>query len=445
MIELDRLDVPSPGALPELRVGAPVRTSLDNRLALTVLPRPTVPRVEFRLTVPAGGSAGPGPATGELLRRGLSLGTRTMDQQALAEALHRLGGSMTVHQDQDHIHLAAAALSEAEAELYRILASVVTEPELPPSDLETEKAKLIDNLRVARATPDFVAAEALQAEVYQNHPYGRPQPSEEQVEATSRQTLLDFYRARFHPAAARITVVGDVEPETTRDRLARAFGGWIGAETPEPAPAVAAHRSPEVVLIDRPGSVQTVLMAGASTPAVGEPDYLPLELAVSVLGGGMESRLMRNLREDKGYAYSPHGRLESHLRDGFVLVNVEVRTEATAAALLEVQYELGRMATAGVPADELERTKRFLSGVRVLRLQTQSGLASTLASLQTHGLDQTYLEGYQRRLAEVGAEEVRQVAQRHLSPTALTMVLVGDADRIRDGLSAVSPVRVLAG
>ncbi|MHB1893118.1 MAG: M16 family metallopeptidase [Candidatus Dormibacteria bacterium] len=442
--ETDLSLVPVPGAVPPVRVTGVSQTVLPNGAAVMVVPRPSVPRVEFRLSVPAGAAMGPSAAASELLAMGIPLGTKELDQAHLAERIQDLGGSLQVHQDHDRLYVQAGALSEAEEELYQLLAELVIAPHFPAADLATERAKLTEGLRMARAEPHFPAGEALQRRSYGDHPYGRPEPSETAIRRTGRPALLELHRQTFSPWAAQITVVGDVEPRLTQARLRRAFSAWQGPHRIPRLRAVRAGRSDELLFIARPGSVQTVVVAASSGPSHGHPDHVALTLATAVLGGGFTSRMMNNLREDKGYTYSPHARLDNHLLDGLATATMDVRNEVTGAAYLELLYELGRLATLEVPREELETTRSYLSGARVIMLQTQAGLASALAQVRAHGLDHRYLERYSRQLASTSAAEVMAAARRYLAPTAMTTVMVGDPAAAVQ-LEALAPVRRLGG
>lgn len=437
-------DVPRPGPVPPLRIGRPSRSTLANGLEAMVVARPSVPRVELRLTVPAGAAIGPSAAASALLRAGVLLGTKRLNQEEVSESIQRLGGSLTIRQDQDRLHIAASALSEAEEDLYRLIFALAEQPAFPGDELETERVKLIEGLRTARATPEFPASEQLQRTVYGNHPYGRPEPLEAAIRKTSRRQLQSLHRATFVPSASQITVVGDVIPRRTLARLRSAFGTWSGPRRRLKVPRVRPHLRPEVTFIDRPGSVQTVILAGASAPPPGHPDHIPLTLASAVLGGSFSSRLMSNLREDKGYTYGASSRLDGHLKDSLLSVEIEVRTEVTAASQVELTYELGRLASVEVGQDELEATRNYLAGVRVIVLQTQSGLASSLAQVRGLGLDHRYLESYSDRLAAVTPSELRRVAARYLAPAQLTTVMVGDAAKVAGSVSSLGRIRILA-
>ena len=433
--------VPQPGPVPPLRIGRVSQTTLSNGVAVMVVPRPSVPRLEFRLSVPAGTALGPSAALSELLAMGIPLGTESMDQAELAERIQDLGGSLQVHQDEDRLFLHAAALSAAEEDLYRLLAEVVEEPAFPAAALATEKAKLLEGLRMARATAQFPAAETLQGLIYGSHPYGRRAPSDSAVRGASRRALLDLHRLTFTPRGAQITVVGAVEPRRTMALLRRAFSAWSGPRRVPAVPAVRPLRGEEVTFIPRPDSVQTVVMMGVSGPGQGHPDHLPLTVATAVLGGGFSSRMMNNLREDKGYTYSPHARVENHLRDGLAVASMEVRNEVTGAAFAELLHELARLCTTDVTAGELETTKSYMTGSRVIMLQTQAGLASALAQVRARGLDHRYLEQYSSQLQRTKASDVREAAARYLAPTAMTTVMVGDEAASLE-IAALAPLRI---
>lgn len=433
-------DVPRPGPVPPLRVGNPNRSVLENGLDLMVVARPSVPRVELRLTVPAGAAIGTSAAASQLLRAGILLGTKELNQEEVSESIQRLGGSLQVQQDHDRLHISASALAEAEDELYRLVYTIATQPHFPTEELETERVKMIEGLRMARATPQFLAGEKLQQLIYGKHPYGRPEPAESVIRKTTRRQLRELHQTTFLPSASQLTVVGDVVPRRTMARLRRAFGPWAGPRRRVTAPRVHPQRLPKVTFIDRPDSVQTVILTGVSGPPVGHPDQIPLALASAILGGSFSSRLMANLREDKGYTYSPHTMSEGHLRDTLIGAALDVRTEVTAASFVELTHELGRLATVDVEQDELEEGRNYLAGMRVIFLQTQAGLASSLSQVRSHGLDHRYLEGYSDRLSAITPTELRRVSAQYLGPSRLTTVMVGDADQAVAALSGVAAV-----
>ena len=432
--------IPALGPVPQLRLGRPLRTQLDNHLSLVVVARTAVPRVELRLLVPAGSALAPVPASGELLRRTLLTGTAQRDGVTLTGDLHSIGGDLHVAQDEDVLVLQGSALAEYEAELYELVADVVLHAAFAPAEVAAERVRLIEGLRMARSTPHFPAGEALGAAVYGDHPYGWPTPTDRQVRRCGPAVLRELHHRRFRPGSAQLTVVGAVEPRRSAARVRRAFAAWNGRGGQGRAPAVRQHPPGPLTLIDRPGSVQTVIDLAVSTPPLDHADHLPLLLATTILGGGMASRLFRNLRERHGYTYSPRTHGDAHLRDTLVVSGAEVRTEVTGAAYSELLYELGRLATTEVSTEELEGAKRYVAGTRLIAVQTQSGLAGSLASLGAHGLDHRYLETFAGRIERVGAADIRAAAARHLAPGRCHTVMVGDASRILREVQVFGPV-----
>ncbi|HVA22337.1 MAG TPA: pitrilysin family protein [Candidatus Micrarchaeia archaeon] len=438
-------DLPAIGPVPDLRLSRPVRLELAGGTRAVIVAHPTVPRIELRLTLAAGDARATVPGSSELLGRTLLAGTTRRDGATLARALQMIGADLHVSQDSDVCVLSGSVLRDHEAALYELVAEVVTEAAFPNDELLLERGRLAEHLRMARATPHFPAHETIRAQLYGAHPYGRPTPTESQVRRCGPAAVRRLHQDGFGPVDAHLTVVGDVEPRRTAQRLRVAFGDWHGRRHSWRLPQVR-HRPPSAItLIDRPEAVQTACVLAAGAPPLGHPDHLPLLLATAILGGGGPSRLMLNLRERHGYTYNPFAMTDSHLGDTLVLCGADVRCEVTAPALVEILYELGRLATTLVDPDELEGAQRYLAGTRVIAVQTQAGVAGSLASAALHGQDHRYLETFARRARAVTAADVRQVAARYLAPSRIHVVLVGPADAVAADVAALAPVTVRRG
>jgi predicted Zn-dependent peptidase len=196
-------------------------------------------------------------------------------------------------------------------------------------------------------------------------------------------------------------------------------------------------------IVDRPGAVQTnIRLAGPAVPP-GHEDAYALDVANAIFGGSGGSRLVRNIREDKGYTYSPHSAVQHFRRASIFEVSAEVSTDVTAPALVETRYELGKMAALEVEASELEGAKRYLSGLMSIRIQSQRGLAAMLARLAVFGLDIEYLKAYPRRIMSVNAADVRAASMDYLAPGRLVTLLVGDASRIAREIEALEPLEIV--
>jgi predicted Zn-dependent peptidase len=243
-----------------------------------------------------------------------------------------------------------------------------------------------------------------------------------------------------HPDGAVLILVGELPPTRMVEYVRRAFDGWTGAAARSRVPALPTPSAGPLLVVDRPGSVQTSVRFGAPALPRTDPDYPALQLANLIFGGYFSSRWTENIREDKGYTYGPHSRIDHHVLGSVLNLDVEVATEVTAAALLETWYELGRIASLPVDEAEVESVRQYAIGTLALSTATQAGLASTLAGLAAFDLGLDWIAGHPARLLATSVEQVSAAAARFFAPTAFTSVAVGDADQIAGPLSALGAV-----
>jgi zinc protease len=189
--------------------------------------------------------------------------------------------------------------------------------------------------------------------------------------------------------------------------------------------------------------VQSNLRLGGPAPSRTDPDLPAVRLANMVYGGYFSSRLVENIRERRGYSYSPRSSVDHLAAASSFLVEADVATEVTGPAFLETWYELGRIALTPVSEEELDAARRYVLGSMALSTATHAGLASTLSTLTGSGLPPQWLAEHQQALARVTVEEVQEAARRFLQPGGLTAVTVGDAGQVADPLRAFGPVEVV--
>jgi zinc protease len=396
---------------------------------------------EVRLRVPFASADPDHPARAHLLAETLLTGTQRHDRAGLAAALQGLGADLSIGVDADRLVVSGNGLAAALPDLLGLLAEVLTGATHPDGEVALERDRTVSELAVARSQPSVVAREALLQRLHGDHPYGRELPTAEEVAAVEPGAVRALHAERVRPDGALLVLVADLEPPAALDLVERALGPWAaagsgsGAEAP-PAPT----RAGGLLLVDRPGAVQSTLrLAG---PAVGraDPAYAPLVLANLVFGGYFSSRLVANIRERRGYTYSPHSGIE-HARAGSrLVVGADVSTGVTAPALLETRYELGRIATLPVEAAELAAARRYATGVLALATATAADLASTLVGLLTAGVGLEWLHDHPRALEAATEADVLAAAATHLAPARLTTVVVGDAGLVRGGLETLDVV-----
>jgi len=434
------LPVPPLGRVRSARLPTVAERVLPTGLRVVAVRRPTVPVVHVRLRVASAVRRDADLARVKLLERSMLLGTARRSQGELAEALQRIGGSLRVSSDADRMVVAGEALSGALPDLLALLAEVLTDAAYPKHEVDGERARLADLLRRAWSQPAVVADEAWLRRAYGGHPYGREHPTAEEVLEVSPGTLRGAHRRRVVPDGGLLVLVGDLQPARTLDRVEAALSAWDADGKQGHVPKVPAIQPGPLLLVDRPGAVQSNLRVGGPAVPRTDPAYAALDLANALFGGYFSSRLVRNIREDKGYTYSPRSSLQHGDRASFVLLQADVATEVTAPALLEVGYELGRIASVPPAEQEVRDTAQYLVGALALSTSTQAGLAGTLLSLLAAGLDVTWLREHPRRLLAVTPEHVYEAAHRYLAPASLVTTVVGDAALVEGPVSALGDV-----
>ena len=431
---------PAPNVIPvvqppeALRVPAVEERTLPNGLRVLAVRRASVPVVEMRLRIPVS----PPPekkarararlAETTLLSETMLTGTAEHDRRQFAEALQTLGAGLAASLDHDRLALVGSVLAPNLTQLLGLVTEVISTASYPKKDVAGERERLVAELAIARSQPAVLAREALLHRLYGDHPYAIEWPQPEALEAVTAKELRALHAQTVSPAGAVLTLVGDLRPEAALDAVEAAFGSWKGKPA-QAMPALPKHVPGGVTIVDRPGAVQTNIRLGSPSLPRTHPDYAALQVANVVFGGYFSSRLVNNIREDKGYTYSPRSSLEHAAAGSRFAVAADVATEVTAPALLEILYELGRVALLPLGEDELTAAKRYAAGTLALSTATSAGLASTLSMLAGAGLGLDYLRDHSAALGAVDAAAVARVAQQ-FAPTELAVVLLGDAEKI---------------
>jgi len=421
-------------------------TTLPSGLRLVVVPRPGVPLVELRLRVPFAApnarNAGVHAARGSVLSGAVLLGTQRHDQTGIAQLLQSHGAEMSVSTDADRLLFSTTLLPDGLGPVVGVLAELLTEAGYPADQVDGERDRLAERLAIARSQPGTIARMALAARRFGAHPYAIQLPDAELVSAVRAPALRRLHRERVLPAGSILVLVGDLDPRAATDTVAAALEGWNGKGKAVEAPAVTEQRPAGIELVDRPGAVQSNLRLGGPAPSRTDADLSATRLAAMIYGGYFSSRLVENIRERRGYSYSPRSALDHQRATSSFLVEADVATEVTGPALLETMYELGRIALAPVTEAELDGARRYILGSMALSTATHAGLASTLSALLGAGLPADWLRTHQRELSAVTVEQVQDAAARYLAPERLTAVVVGDAARVAAELGALAPVTV---
>ncbi|MEH0972430.1 pitrilysin family protein [Micromonospora sp. CPCC 205546] len=429
--------LPPLGPTRRLKLPKQAERTLGNGLTVIAVRRPAVPLVEVRLWMPFGRAH---LARGAMLAQTLLSGTQTMSSVQIAAELQKVGGGLSAGIDPDRLMLSGAALVTGLDRMLEILAEVLTDASYPNDDVATERDRLVDRIQVARSQPAHLARTALLRRIYGTHPYAVQTPEPEAVQAVRPGVLRTLHAQRVHPADAVLVLVGDVQPDRALDAAEKALSGWNGAgHTADLPPAPPLEPGP-LLLVDRPGAVQSSLRMALPAVPRTHPDHAALQLANLIFGGYFSSRWVENIREDKGYTYGGHSVVEHSVAGSVLVAGADVATEVTGPALLETTYELGRLATLAPREDELEQARQYALGTLQLGVSTQAGLASLTSAYAGSGLRLEFLAEHAARLAKATVADVAEAAARYLAPARAATVVLGDAERIEPQVAALAPV-----
>jgi predicted Zn-dependent peptidase len=422
---------------------AVTEATLPNGLTVIAVRKPGVPLAEVRLRLPALSPRPSHPARVSLLTDAMLTGAGDLDRNGIATTVQGLGGDLSVSADADRLLMGGNVLATGLGALFELMASALTGATYARKEVETERERLVERLTIARSRPGVVASETLGKRMWGEHPYALDLPTIDAVAETSPGNLRKLHDDLIRPQGAILIVVGDITAARVVDLAAAAFADWTGTAKAKPVPDLPVPTPGlPLLVVDRPGSVQTSVRYGRPAVTRTDPKFPALQLANLVFGGYFSSRWTENIREDKGYTYGPHSRVDHHQLGSMLMLDVEVATEVTAPALLETYYELGRIASLGVTEEELASVRQYAIGTLALSTSTQAGLASNLSALAPFGLGLDYILEQPKRLATVTIEDVNAAAAEFFGPSGLTGVVVGDAATIAGPLGALGAVEL---
>lgn len=437
-------DVPLPKDLPAYGPNVPftpppvAQAKLENGLTLWLAPMKTFPKATFELVVKGGYAADPQdrPGIAQLVASALLEGTKTLSAKQIAEAIQDCGGDLNADATADAISIRTSVLSEKAVAAVGLLSDIAQNAAFPEDEVAIVKHNAASQLESDEAEPGFLGRRALRRAIFGGHPYAVISPTKETIQQTTAAELKREFARRFRPDHAILVAIGDFDPKQLRAVIEKAFGVWrsAGEGIPATSPPVASITK-TVVYVPRPNSVQTAFYIGALAPNLPAPEHEAAELANAIYGGMFGSRLTRNIREDKGYTYSPYSYVSSFSTAGLLVTGADVRNEVTGPSFNEISYELNRLATTTPETEELERAKRFSIGSMTIFLQAQSPLARTLAEYWVDGLTPADLSREGEKLDHTSAAEVHAAAEKYFPMSRMTIVAVGDETVIRRQLA----------
>ncbi len=373
------------------------------------------------------------PGLAEITATVVRTGTEKRSSRQIEEDLRRIGADVGTSAGADTTAIGFNGLAEFSGDLLKLVAELAQQASFPADEFERERRQMIEGLRIARTTPSFLASERMRRVLFGAHPYAIIAPTETQVKEYRLGQLVDFYRAHYTPSNALLIAVGDFASPQMMEQIERIFGSWKPATVPVvPDTTLPELHGRRVHLVHLPESVQTQVVVANHAITRKHPDWLRLALANSIYGGAFNSRLIINIREQKGYTYSPRSGVHALRQHGYFSVNAAVRNDVVAASLTEIFYEIDRMRSLPVPEDELSDARTYMSGVFSLGLATQDGLASQLSTVYLNELPDNELETYRQRVRALSAADVLTAARAYFDSPNAQITIVGDRGQIGD-------------
>ena len=420
-----------------------VERTLPNGLRIVTLRHATVPKVTALLTVESGLAVDP-PEKAGLAQFVVDLaqeGTASRSSEQIKREVFAMGASLSATAGQDSSTFQVRGLNSTLADMLAILADVVRNPSFPQGELELLKATTAQRLQAQAASPQYVNNKLFRQTLFGNHPYSRIGVTPETLPAIDRASIATYHQTYYRPNNAFLIVVGDVAPDAVFAAAEKAFGGWERRALPDTKPAaLPALKGRTLVFVQRPNSVQSSIAVGNFTPARNDPRWYTLQLTNQIFGAAFDSRLIRNIREEKGYTYSPGSIFQAMEQGGLYRAVADVRNEVTGATLKEIYFEIDKLRAGGPEAEELSDAKQYSRGLFVIQNASQTGLANTLNTVNTFGLPKDYPETFQRQISQPSAEAVKTGAEMLLGSQDSVVVIVGDYTKVKDQLTGFANI-----
>ena len=432
---------PRPYKLPPV-----TETKLPNGLTVMLAEDGRLPLVTSQLIFLAGNKRDPKeiPGLAASVAAMLMQGTNTRTYQQIAQELDNLGGTLTAATGADSLFMDSSVLSENALKMLALMSDIGRNAAFPQNELDLHKQNRKQQLLVQHSQPGYVANEEYRKLIFGDTPYAHVGPTADAIDKLDRKALADFRDTFLVPNNAYLIIVGKLPARADLMKVITIeFGSW----QQKAVPAYTAPKPPEskrqLVIVDRPGSVQADMRLGKVTVAMSDPLYFPESVGSIIEGGGPSSRLFLDIREKRGYAYDVHTEPSALADAGNFATVTQVRNDVAADALQGILEHLDRMAKEPVAKEELSDAKSYANGVFLLGMEPQGGLANRLAQIKVMNLPKNYLETYTTKINSVEPDQIESMAKKFMATDNDTIVVVGDTSKIQKSLEKIGTFQVV--
>ncbi len=431
------------------RLPAYTKTTLKNGLTVIIMPTDRLPLVDFRLVARAGsvhdpaGKEGLASLTADLLTQGA--GAR--DARQVADDIAFVGGDLEASAGAEQLVVTCEVLRKDFTTGLEMFRDVIVAPTFPAEEFERKKSEAIGAIAANKDDPGTVANTELLPFMMENSPLGHPAIGwEDAVHGLTREDVVKFHHDFVTPDNAMLAVVGDVDPKTTLKALEQAFKDWkkSGKKRGEPYAPLTRDGGRRIAVVDKPEVTQTQIRFACVGVPRNHPDYYPIAVANTILGAGFTSRLVDEIRVNKGLTYSISSRFDMYRNAGLFRISTFTRNETIRETIDEVLKVVQTLRDDGPKAEELTKAKSFLTGLYPLGLQAPDNLAARLLDVEFYGLPADYIETYADRINEVDMDDARRVLKAYFCTKDLNILLVSNPDVAKKALEGMGEVSVIA-
>ena len=417
---------------------------LDNGLEVVVIEQPNMPIISLDMYFTGGSTAAPQDLPGLAGMTGslVSRGTETRSAQDIAGAIEQVGGAVGSGGGSDSLSIGVFALIEDADLAFELLADMTLNANFPDNEVERERQQLISALEANLAEPGFVAGRTFGRLLYEGHPYGNA-TTFDSLEAITRDGIVAFYESRRQPGNGLLIIAGAITTEEGLQYAEQHFADWDGTAVAVSYPQLPEHSQQRIFLVDRPGSTQANFIMGNIGIQGASLDYFPARVLNYVLGGTFTSRLVQNIREEKGYTYSIGSGFSYPADTGRFVVTAAVRNDVIEATLNEVFSEIDRIKTEPLTVEEINDARDGIVGRFVFGMETYQDFVETVASYKIRGVELDRLNRWLGLIKDVTKDEVLEIANNYIHPEDFIIVVVGDASQIQEQLETLGEVTLL--
>ncbi len=439
---------PTPAPAPGSVTLPPIHESTTSSgLQVLAAQRGPLPLVAARLVLRVGSAMDPADKHGlaDFTARLMRRGTARLSADELDEAIEFVGASFAVGSNEDSLSFYVTSPAEHFPAMLGLLGEMVREPSFPEREVELARERTLASFANDLDDPSSIADRAFTRALWGKHPYGHDvSGSAAHVRTFTREDLVRFHRERLGPKVALLSVVGAVAPGVVAEAAEKAFGGWTGGpDKPEPVPAAGKMASGRILLVDKPDQTQTQVRLGGPGFRMGHADYFPSAAMNNVLGGGFTSRLVNEVRVERGLTYGISSYFEMLDVGGVFAISTFTQTERTREMLDVSLAEVGKVRESGITAAELKKAQRYMAGLYPLRTETNESVASVIADIRVHALGDDWVQKFRERLFAVKPRQTQEMAAKYLFPQAPLIVLLGKASVVKKQLKGLGSVSVV--